>query len=127
MAREPIPLKSLEAVVPGVVFPLLGLWLGGTNWPDRGIAFAANLAPLLALMLLARFGGRRVPAMQGAATFAYGLLALGWVGRQWNVAGLTWLGAHVGLLTPLVAAGVALVLHAAITAGVRIAGVEGAG
>ncbi len=111
MKREPIPLASWEAVVPGVVFPLLGVWLGGTGWAPRGMAAAANLAPLLVLGVLARFGGRWVAAVQGAASVAYTLLALAWIGSVTDFAPLAWLGERVGMVAPLLAAGVAAVLY----------------
>lgn len=127
MARGRVPLESWEAVVPGVVFPLLGLWLGGSTWTDRAMAGAANLAPLVVLVLLARFGGRRVPAIQGAATVAYGLVAAGWIGHQWDLPGFALVGAHAELYAPLLAAGLALLLYPLIALGMRAAGVTPVG
>lgn len=120
MARRPIPLESWEAVVPGVVFPLLALWLGGSTWGDRGLAAAANLAPLAALWVLAFVGGRRVPAVQGAATFAYALAAAGWIGDTWELPGFGLVGEHAALWTPVAAAGVAVVVFLLVALGLRL-------
>lgn len=125
MARRPVPLESWEAVVPGVVFPVLALWLGGSTWGDRGLAAAANLAPLATLWLLALFGGVRVPAVQGAATLAYGLVAAGWIGDTWDVPGFGLAGEHAALLTPVAAAGVALLVYLLVAVGLRFAGPDG--
>ncbi|MEK9501449.1 hypothetical protein [Gaopeijia maritima] len=127
MARGRIPLESWEAVVPGVVFPLLGLWLGGSTWTDRAMAGAVNLAPLVVMALLARFGGRRVPAIQGAASVAYGIVAAGWVGHQWDLPGFGLVGAHAEMYTPLAAAALAIVLYPLIALGMRAAGVGPSG
>lgn len=103
-------LESWEAVVPGVVFPPLALWLGGSTWPARGVAAAFNLIPLLTLVGIAWFGSRRTPAVQGAATASYGLVALAWIAANWDVAALSTLGDEAGRLAPAVAAGVGLVV-----------------
>lgn len=127
MAAGRVPLESWEAVIPGVVFPLLGLWLGGSTWTDRALAGAANLAPLVVMALLARFAGRRVPAIQGAATVAYGLVAAGWIGHQWDLPGFVLVGANAEMYTPLLAAALALLLYPLIALGMRAAGVAPAG
>ncbi len=124
MARSPVPLESWEAVVPGVVFPALALWLGGSTWGARGMAAAANLAPLVVLWLLAFFGGRRVPAIQGAATFAYAVVAAGWIGDTWELPGFGLAGEHAALYTPLVAAALAVVIYALVAVGLRLVGPE---
>jgi hypothetical protein len=107
-------LAAWEAAVPGLVFPPLALWLAGGDWAERGIAAAANLAPLAVLALLAWRGGRRPAAVQGAATFAYGLTALAWVGASWDLAFLALPGEHAELWAPLVAAAVALIVFMAV-------------
>ena len=122
MARDPVPLESWEAVVPGVVFPVLALWLAGGGWSGRGVAAAANLAPLLVLVLLTGFGGRRIPAVHGAATVAYGLVTLGWIGASWDVPGLALIGAHAELWTPLAAAGAAVLVFGAVSVLLRFGG-----
>ena len=122
MARRDVPLESWEAVVPGVVLPAVALWLGGTTWGDRAVAAAANLAPLAVLALLAWWGGARLPAVQGAATVAYGVVALGWVGASWEVPGLETLGAHAASWTPLAGAGLAGVVYLGVAAALRFTG-----
>lgn len=122
MASRDIPLESWEAVVPGVVFPLLALWLGGSTWGARGTAAAANLAPLVVLAILTRWAGRRAAAVQGAATVAYGITAAGWVGATWDVPFLAGVGTHAGLWTPLVAAGLGAVVMGAVRAAFRLTG-----
>lgn len=103
-------LASWEAVVPGVVFPLLALWLGGSTWPARGLAAAYNLAPLAALAAVAWLGGRHTAAVQGAATISYGLLALAWAAETWDLAALSTLGAEAGRFSPVVAAVVGILI-----------------
>ncbi len=122
MKSTRVPLDSWEAVVPGVVFPLLALWLGGSDWTARGIAAAANLAPLLTLAVLTFVWGRLTPAVQGAATFAYGTVALGWIATKWDVPGLQALGEHAALRTPLAAAAIAVVVFAAVALALRLVG-----
>jgi hypothetical protein len=107
-------LESWEAVVPGIVFGPLAAWLAGGGWSERGLAAAANLAPLVVLALLAWRAGSRPAAAQGAATIAYGALALGWIGATWEWSPLALLAAHVELWTPVVAAGVALIVFACV-------------
>ena len=107
-------LESWEAVVPGIVLPPLALWLAGGTWADRGLAAAANTAPLVVLVLLAWWGGRRSSSVQGAATLAYGITALGWVGATWELGFLALPGAHAELWTPVVAAGVAIFVFLAV-------------
>jgi hypothetical protein len=127
MARDRVPLESWEAVVPGVVFPALALWLAGGGWSGRGVAAVANLAPLAVLALLTWFGGRRVPAVQGAATVAYGVVGAGWIGATWDVPGLASMGAHAELWTPLAAAGVAILVFGAVAVLARVGGEAGRG
>lgn len=122
MARRNTPLESWEAVVPGVVFPVLALWLGGSTWGARGLAAAANLAPLAALWILAFVGGRRVPAVQAAATFAYALTAAGWIGDTWDLPGLGLAGEHAALWTPVAAAGLSAVVYVVVALGLRFVG-----
>ena len=107
-------LSSWEAAVPGVVFPPLALWLAGGDWPDRGLAAAANLAPFATLVLLAWRGGLRPAAVQSAAAFAYAIAAIGWVGASWDLALLALPGAHAELWTPLVGAAAGLFVFTAV-------------
>lgn len=122
MARRQVPLESWEAVVPGVVFPLVALWLGGSSWGLRGTAAAANLAPVVVLAMVTWLWGSRAPAVQGAATVAYGLVILGWVAATWELSGLAILGAHAGSWTPLAAAGVGIVVFALVRLVLRFSG-----
>ena len=115
-------LESWEAVIPGVVFPFLALWLGGSTWPARGQAAAFNLAPVALLAVVAWFGGRRTGAVQGAATFAYGLVALAWVGATWDVAALETLGAEAGRFAPVAAAVVGIGVYLAVSIASKWAG-----
>jgi hypothetical protein len=115
-------LESWEAVVPGVVFPFLALWLGGSTWPVRGLAAAFNLTPLVVLAAIAWFGGRRTAAVQGAATFGYGLVALAWVGATWDVAALATLGEEAGRFSPVAAAVVAAVVYLGVSIASRWTG-----
>jgi hypothetical protein len=107
-------LESWEAVVPGVVFPFVGLWLGGSTWPARGLAGAFNLIPVFVLAGVAWVGGERIAAVQGAATLGYGLLALAWVGATWDVAALATLGVEAGRFAPVVAALLGVVVYLAV-------------
>jgi len=107
-------LESWEAVIPGVVFPFLALWLGGSTWPARGLAAGFNLAPVALLAGVAWIGGRRTGAVQGAATLAYGLVALAWVGATWDVAALATLGREAGRFAPVTAAAVGIVVYLAV-------------
>lgn len=117
------PLAAWEAVLPGVVLPGLALWLGGSDWGARGLAAAANLAPLGVLTLLALVSGRRVPALQATATLVYATVALGWLGEGtgWEVGPLPLLADHAALRLPLVAAGAGVVVYVAVAVGVRLA------
>jgi hypothetical protein len=115
-------LESWEAVIPGVVFPFLALWLGGGTWPARGLAAAFNLAPVAVLAGVTRLGGQRTGAVQGAATLAYGLVALAWFGATWDVAALATLGDEAGRFTPLAAAALGVVVYLAVALVSRWAG-----
>lgn len=115
-------LVSWEAVVPGVVFPFLALWLGGSTWPARGMAAAFNLIPLVILALIAWRGGQRTPAVQGAATFSYGLVSLAWIGATWDVAALATLGEEAGRYSPVAAAVVGIVVYVLVAIALRWTG-----
>lgn len=115
-------LQSWEAVMPGLVFPFLALWLGGSTWSARGVAAAANLAPLAVLALIAWRGWRWTPAIQGAATLAYLGVALAWVGTNWEWEPLALLAEHASLWTPIAAAGVAVVVFGAVAIVLRFTG-----
>ncbi len=115
-------LQSWEAVVPGLVFPFLALWLGGSTWSARGIAAAANVAPFAVLALIAWRGWRWTPAIQGAATLAYLGVALAWIGTNWEWEPLAVLADHAALWTPVVAAGVAAIVFAVVAVVLRFTG-----
>lgn len=115
-------LESWEAVVPGVVFPVLALWLGGSTWPARGLASAFNVIPLVVLALIAWRGGQRTAAVQGAATFSYGLVALAWVGATWDVAALATLGEEAARYSPVAAAVVGIVVYLLVSIALRWTG-----
>jgi hypothetical protein len=116
------PLEAWEAVLPGVVLPALALWLGGSEWGDRGLAAAANLAPVCILALLAGVGGRRVAAIQATATLVYGAVGLGWLGEGtgWEFPPLPVLADHASLFLPLAAAGAGIPLFVALALGIRL-------
>lgn len=120
--RRAVPLEAWEAVLPGVVLPLLALWLGGTEWADRGLAAAANLAPMAVLGVAAWLVGRHLEALRTAAVLGYGVTALGWLGEGtgWEVGLLPLLAEHAALELPLVAAGGAVVVLALVAVGVRL-------
>lgn len=113
-----VPLAAWEAVLPGVILPLLALWLGGSTWSGRLLAAAANVAPVAGLALIALVAGRRLAALQATATLVYATVAAGWLGAAtgWEVGPLPLLGGHVAFLLPLVAAGAGVFVFVVVAA-----------
>lgn len=122
LRRPGAPLEAWEAVMPGLVLPILALWLGGSDWSGRGLAAAANLAPVAVLALLTFVAGRRVGAVQATATLVYTAVALGWLAEatQWEVGPLPSLAEWAPLFLPLGAAGCGVVVFVIVALGVRL-------